>query len=60
MKKLLASAMLAGVLAVGGFAAPAAAAKKAPESDSTTVSVTKIGDWPYSGSTTTRIGDWPY
>ncbi|GAB3518133.1 hypothetical protein GCM10027402_02680 [Arthrobacter monumenti] len=60
MKKLIASVMLAGVLVGGGFAAPAMAAKKVSDTDSTTVSITKVGNWPHSDTSTTMVGNWPH
>lgn len=58
MKKFLASVMLAGILTVGGFAAPAVAAKKSSDTDTSTVSITKVDNWPHSS--TIMVDNWPH
>lgn len=45
MKKLGASLLLAGVLAVGAFSAQGAALA--------------VGNWPNSGQTVSAVGNWP-
>lgn len=73
MKKLSASVMLAAMLAVGGFAAPATAAPKSSDSGKSSDRVaTKIdrshtdakdsiaiGYWPNSDDSSIMIGYWP-